>query len=88
MSESEIVTICIFYHQSGYRNFKAFYIEKVLKFLKSYFPQAVFYNRFVELKSKSIDLFADFLRSQFGKNTQISYIDSTPIQVCQIKREL
>jgi hypothetical protein len=38
MSDSEILTICIFYHQSGYRHFKAFYTSEILKNLKEYFP--------------------------------------------------
>lgn len=86
MSSSEILTICIFYHQSGYRHFKAFYLNEILKNLRSYFPKAVSYNRFVELKSKSLKLFACFFQSLLGKCTGISFIDSTPLQVCKPKR--
>ena len=39
---SEIMTILIYFHQSQYRNFKAYYIEHVCKHLRSEFPNLVF----------------------------------------------
>jgi len=86
LSDSEIMTIIIAYHQSGYRNFKAFYIEYVCKHLEKYFPKLVSYNRFLELMSKVILLLTDYLAFRFDKPTGISFIDSTPIQVCKPKR--
>ena len=86
LSNSEIITIAIAYHQSGYKNFKAYYREYVIKYLNFQFPQLVSYNRFIELMSTVIALSTDYLISKFGKNTGISYIDSTPIQVCKPKR--
>jgi len=86
LSNSEIITIIIAYHQSGYKNFKYFYLEHVFKYLSRQFPQLVSYNRFVELMSSVTILLTDYLISKFGKNTGISYIDSTPIQVCKPKR--
>lgn len=86
LSESEIMTICILFHQSSYRNFKAFYLEYLIKQLSSFFPNLVSYNRFIELKSSSIVILAAYLTSKFDKATGISYIDSTPIQVCKPKR--
>lgn len=86
LSKSEIMTICIVYHQSGYKNFKAFYLEHVFKHLKGYFSKLVSYNRFVELMSSVTELLLAYLVSKFGKVTGISYIDSTPIQVCKPKR--
>ena len=46
---SEVMTILIHFHQSHYRDFKAYYIEHVQKELRSEFPNLVSYNRFVEL---------------------------------------
>ena len=86
LSESEVMTICILFHQSGYRNFKAFYLEYVIKQLVSFFPNLVSYNRFVELKASTMTTLAAYLTSKFDKPTGISYIDSTPIQVCKPKR--
>jgi hypothetical protein len=86
LDESEVMTICIAFHQSGYKNFKGFYREYVCKFLLAYFPNLVSYNRFVELQSTVIHLLTDYLVSKFDSATGISYIDSTPIQVCKPKR--
>jgi len=46
---SEIMTISIFFHHSGYKTFKAFYCKHVCRYLKKAFPGLVSYNRFVEL---------------------------------------
>jgi len=46
---SEIMTILIHFHQSNYRNFKAYYLEYVMTHLRNEFPGLVSYNRFVEL---------------------------------------
>jgi hypothetical protein len=46
---SEIMTILIHFHQSHYRDFKAYYTEHVIVHLRSEFPNLVSYNRFVEL---------------------------------------
>jgi hypothetical protein len=37
------VTIIIYFHQSRYRNFKAYYIEHVCQHLRSEFPNLVSY---------------------------------------------
>src|SRR5579859_4156531 len=46
---SEIMTILIWFHQSHYRTFKAYYTEEVQVHLRAEFPQLVSYHRFVEL---------------------------------------
>jgi hypothetical protein len=86
LSKSEVMTICILFHQSNYRNFKAFYLQYVVKYLTRYFPNLLSYNRFVSLMSENIELMAAYLQHLFGNATGISYIDSTPIQVCKPKR--
>jgi hypothetical protein len=45
---SEIMTIMIAFHQSHYRDFKAFYCEMVLKYCRGEFPGLVSYTRFVD----------------------------------------
>lgn len=47
LSLSEIMTIYIVFHLSGYRTFKSFYIQFISKWYKSFFPYLVSYNRFV-----------------------------------------
>jgi hypothetical protein len=46
---SEIMTIIIYFHQSHYRNFKAYYAEYVCQHLRGEFPKLVSYERFVSL---------------------------------------
>ena len=48
LADSEIMTILIAFHQSHYRDFKAYYGEQVLKSWRSEFPGLVSYTRFVE----------------------------------------
>lgn len=86
LSTSEVMTICIAYHQSGYKNFKCFYLEHVKKHLLDQFPKLVSYNRFIELMQNIQVTLASYLASQFGRATGIGFIDSTPIQVCKPKR--
>ena len=86
LSQSEVMTICIAYHQSGYKNFKAFFTSYVTKHMRDQFPDLVSYNRFVELMPENLELLAMYLSSRFDNATGISYIDSTKIQVCKPKR--
>jgi len=86
LSSSEIMTICIAFHQSGYRNFKHFYLNHVFKYLSAQFPYLVSYTRFVTLMKENMEILAAYLQSRFAQATGISYIDSTPIQVCKPKR--
>jgi hypothetical protein len=46
---SEIMTILILFHQSHYRDFKAYDTQYVQRHLHSEFPTLVSYQRFVEL---------------------------------------
>lgn len=49
LHRSEIMTILIAFHQSGYRQFKAYYTTEILKHGQADFPKAPKYSRFVEL---------------------------------------
>jgi hypothetical protein len=86
LSESEIITIIIHFHQSNYRTFKAYYTEYVQVHLRSEFPTLVSYNRFVELMPRvGLPLFAYFHYCK-GDCSGISFVDSTPLKVCRNKR--
>jgi hypothetical protein len=88
LSDSEVITILICFHLKQYRNLKHFYINHVQEHWKEHFPQTVSYNRFVELQQKALLPMVIFLQMCcLGKCTGISYIDSTPLRVCHIKRE-
>lgn len=52
LSDSEIMTILLYFHFGSFRNFKHYYLFFIRGTLKSYFPNAVSYNRFVELESR------------------------------------
>lgn len=87
MSKSEVMTITILFHLSGFRTFKHFYIFYVQKHMKTDFPSTVSYNRFTELMQHNIMPLSLFLKTCcLGKCTGISFIDSTPIRVCNSKR--
>ncbi|EHG15721.1 hypothetical protein HMPREF9138_01687, partial [Prevotella histicola F0411] len=44
----------ILFHDSGYRCFQHFYLEKVCKPLRHLFPKIVSYNRIVELEREVV----------------------------------
>ncbi len=78
LSLSEIATIVVYFHLSHYKEFKNFYLIEIKKNLKSEFPKAVSYNRFVELMSNALSVIASFLsNSCLEKCSGISFIDST-----------
>ena len=79
---SEVMTIVILFHGSGYKTFKEFYLNEVLSHWRRDFPKLVSYNRFVELIPWSLMLLSCFLSTRRGKMTGIAFIDSTPIEVC------
>lgn len=83
---SEIMTILIHFHQSHYRTFKAYYTEHVQIYLRSEFPHLVSYQRFVALIPSMLVPLLAYLQSRYGDCTGISFIDSTPLAVCDPKR--
>jgi len=87
LSVSEVMTILIYFHQSHYRNFKAYYCEHVLRHLRSEFPGLVSYTRFVDyIPSALLPLCAYFQQTCLGDCTGVSFIDSTSIDVCLNQR--
>ena len=83
---SEIMTILIGFHQSCYRNFKAYYQDKVQVQWQAYFPGLVSYHRFVEWMPSTLLPLCAYLRSCFGSCTGISFLDSTSLKVCHNRR--
>lgn len=87
MSSSEVMTISVIYHVSGFKNFKHFYIFYVQKHMEDKFPDTVSYNRFVELMQANMLPLVLFMKTCcLGKCTGISFVDSTPVRVCNNKR--
>ena len=83
---SEIMTIVIAFHQSHYRNFKAYYREKVTDEWHQAFPKLVSYQRFVEWMPSLLMPLSMYLHSCFGQCTGVLVLDSTKIQVCHNRR--
>lgn len=86
LSESEIMTIVIHFHQSGYRHFKDYYIEHVQGHLQREFPQLVSYSRFVTLMQRVVLLLWAYAQARCGSCSGISFVDSTALRVCTNRR--
>ena len=68
LSDSEIMTILIVFQFGSFRNFKHYYLFFIKQHLKSDFPNAVSYTRFVELQSRVFFQMMFFLNlSAFGR---------------------
>jgi hypothetical protein len=84
---SEIMTIVIHFHQSQFRNFKAYYQDYVLQHLQAEFPKPVSYTRFVEFTPSVLIPLSVYLRTAcFGSCSGTSFIDSTSLDVCDNRR--
>ncbi len=80
---SEVMTIIVYFHFSGYHAFKWYYQKEIEGHLKKEFPKLVSYNRFVRLMPSALIPLICFARMcRMGKNTGISFIDSTKLEVC------
>lgn len=87
MSDSEIMTLVLLYHQSPCKNFK-YYYNSYVQLYKLEFPKLVSYERFVQLKPRILQyltMLMNWLIEQTSP-TGVSFIDSTPIKVCHNKR--
>lgn len=83
---SEVMTLIVAFHQSGYRTFKHYYQRHVCVYLRWAFPRLVSYNRFVELMSDALLPLCAYLKTRKGQCSGISFIDSMPIAVCHNRR--
>jgi hypothetical protein len=83
---SDVMTIEVAFHQSGYRTFKDFYRRYVTPHLRWAFPRLVSYNRFVELMQHALIPLCASLQTRKGHSHGIAFIDSTFLAVCHPKR--
>jgi hypothetical protein len=87
LTASELMSICVYYHLTGYKCFQYYYTEFVSKHLKSYFPKLVSYDRFVSLMPRVMPLFMIYLNTyRVGEETGIYYADSKKLPVCDNRR--
>src|SRR4051812_24580768 len=86
LADSEIMTILVLSHSSHFSNFKAFDEGVVLTLLRSAFPKAPCYARFIALTQHVWVPLTVFLLTRMGRRTGLYYIDSTPLPVCHPPR--
>lgn len=86
LTASEIMTILIHFHQSHYRDFKAFYTQHVSTHLRSEFPDLISYSRFVDLIPSVLVPLSAYLESCRGHCNGLSFVDSTKLVVCHNRR--
>lgn len=87
LSLSELMNILVMFHQSqGYRNFKGYYTEQVLGRWHREFPDAPSYTRVVQLLHRVLWSLVHYLGNRRGEVSGISFVDSTPLQVCHHAR--
>lgn len=85
LSESELITILIAFQTSRFRDFKAFYLS-LLAHHRREFPGLLSYRRVLTLLPRvTLPLFALLLTLR-GDCTGTSFVDSTVMRVCHIKR--
>lgn len=82
LSLSEVMTILVLFHASGYRDFKTFYTRHVAEQFGGEFPRLVSYGRFVELQRDALVPLWCYLHTRFGACTGIAFVDATTLAVC------
>ena len=80
---SEVMTIVVWFQQSGYRTFKDYYRKEVCQHLRDEFPNLVSYNRFVELMRQALVPLCYYLHTRKGQTVGVAFIDSLPIALSQ-----
>lgn len=83
ISHSEVMTILVHYHQSGYRTFKWYCQKYVQCRLQRHFQNLPIYQRVIELMPRIIMPLTLFMHQCCVSGRGIAFIDSTPLQMCE-----
>ena len=86
LAVSEIITLLLVLHSSGFKYLKNFYHCFAIPRLRQCFPAMPCYEQFVTLQKRAFVPLMFFLLSRMGKKTGIYYIDSTALPVCDNHR--
>src|SRR4051795_4655331 len=81
LSSSEIITLLLVHHSSGFKHLKSFYHGFAEPLLRGYFPGMPCYEHFVSLQKSVFVPLVFFLLSHLGTRTGVYYIDSTALPV-------
>lgn len=89
LSASEITTIVVAYHLSGYKCFEYYYRECIGKTYPDCFPQAPSYGRFVCSVIRVLPLLFLLLLWKCSQSVRTGryFIDSKKLEVCHLRRE-
>jgi len=74
------------FHQSQYRNFKAYYLLHLSRHCRGEFPNLLSYSRFVALIPTALMPMCIYLHTRRGEDTGIAFIDATSLVVCHNRR--
>jgi hypothetical protein len=83
MRLSEVMTILVMFHLSGYRNLQTFYNGFVCQYWREEFPHLSSYTRFVERQRDALIPLWCYLHLKRGNCTGISFVDATTLKVCE-----
>lgn len=86
LSLSEMLTIMIGFHLSGYRTFKHYYLYCIKHQYKNCFPEAMSYDRFIAVMPELLMPLIVIMNLMRGEKTGIYFVDSTKMPVCHNKR--
>ena len=86
LADSEIITLLLVLHSSGFKYLKNFYNSPMGEVLRRYFPGMPCYERFITLQRRAFVPLMCFMFSCMGRKTGIYYIDSTALPVCHNRR--
>src|SRR5215204_3698812 len=81
LSSSEIITLLLVLHSSGFKHLKSFYHGFAEPLLRGSFPGMPCYEHFVALQKSVFVPLVFFLISHLGTRTGIYYIDSTALAI-------
>src|SRR5688572_9073716 len=86
LSTSEIITLLLVLHSSGFKHLKSFYHGFAEPLLRGYFPGMPCYEHFVARQKSVFVPLVFFLLSHLGNKTGVYDIDSTALPVCDNHR--
>ena len=86
LSLSEVMTIMVLFHSSGFKHFKAFYCKSIFTYYNDAFQGLISYSRFVQKMPRALNALVLFLETKKGKSAGIAFADATALKVCHNKR--
>ncbi|PCS22808.1 hypothetical protein [Candidatus Enterovibrio escicola] len=84
LSVSAVMRIVIAFRQSGYQNFKTYYIHFIYRYLTNKFPELVSSPRMLKLMQGGLVLVPlySYLSHRQARLTGIAFVDSSTLRVC------